>query len=592
MPRTSERPISDLKVNLSLPELESLLIQVIDTVSPIERDVEDRQGRSHLLRIRPYKTAENRIEGAVLMLVDVDSIKKAEKAVRESEARFRMLADSAPVLIWMNGLEGRIYFNRAYYEFVGAEVEELRGRGYLQFIHPLDRDRYVASYRAAFDARAPFEGQFRLRHFRGEYRWMKSAGMPRFTEGGEFLGYVGATYDVHDLKEAQDRLLQADRNKNQFLAMLAHELRNPLAPMGHVAELLKTRTGQKETVENCEILERQVQKMTRMIDDLLDVARITEGKIQLRFETLDLAAAIRDARGNVQHLCDSRDIALSIVEPPVPVLLRADPVRLEQIFHNLLGNACKFTPPGGKISVTTEVDRTARKCRVHLRDSGIGIAPEMLPHVFDLFMQGDHSLQREQGGLGIGLTLVKRLVELHAGGIEVRSDGAGHGSEFIVCLPILAATTPQPARTPPPAQTSGGPHRVLVVDDNVDSALTLGALLRRWGHEVRVEHDGHAVRGAAREFKPDMLILDIGLPGLDGYEIARQLRRQARYRKATFIALSGYASDDDVRQAMAAGFNVHLSKPADADALREALAQARPMQSVRKGNVKPAGERR
>ncbi len=369
----------------------------------------------------------------------------------------------------------------------------------------------------------------------------------------------------------------ANRAKDEFLAMLGHELRNPLAPTLHALEVLRLEGGEAGARGwAIDMLERQARHMARLVDDLLDVSRITRGKIDLRPEPVDLAEVVRRAVESCHRMIEERRHRLSLALPTEPAWVEADPARLEQVVSNLLNNAAKYTPPGGRIAVS--VERRGDEAEVAVADDGAGIPPEMLGRIFDLFHQVDPSIARSQGGLGIGLTLVRRLVEMHGGSVEARSEGAGKGSAFTVRLPLSgppAAPAPAPGPSAPAVATStgGGPRRVLVVEDNADSAAALAELLRLWGHEVRVAHDGHAGVAEARAFAPDLVLLDIGLPGMDGYEVARALRADPAFASTRLVALTGYGQERDQLRSREAGIDRHVTKPIDLAALKGLLAE-------------------
>ena len=354
---------------------------------------------------------------------------------------------------------------------------------------------------------------------------------------------------------------ESDRRKDEFLAMLAHELRNPLAPIRNAVRVLRLSDDRPTQERMGEVIERQVGHMARLLDDLLDVSRISRGRIALRREPVDLGAAVGRAVEAVRPSLEGRGLTLEVEPAPAPATLDADPTRLEQVLVNLLTNAVKYTDPGGSIRVGLETGPAEAVLRV--RDTGVGIAPEMLPRVFDLFAQADRSLDRSQGGLGIGLTLVRLLVELHGGTVTVSSPGVGQGSEFVVHLP--AATTTNPAAPAPGAgPADGSARRVLVVDDNVPAAESLAMLVRLSGHEARVVHDGTAALALAPEFRPDVVLLDIGLPGMDGYEVARRLRSvPGTPPSLLLIAVTGYGREDDRLRSRDAGIDHHLVKPVD-----------------------------
>jgi len=371
-----------------------------------------------------------------------------------------------------------------------------------------------------------------------------------------------------DLRRLAADLSEADRRKNEFLAILAHELRNPLAPISNAVHALRLRSDESSLRAASEMLERQVAQMSRLVDDLLDMSRITRGKIELRKERVELATIVHQAVDAVRVLYSNMHHQLTVTLPLQPVYLDADPTRLAQIVGNLLNNACKFTDKGGQIALRVDIDGGEVVLRV--RDNGIGIAPEHLPHLFEMFTQVETSLDRSRDGLGIGLTLVKTLVELQGGRVEARSDGLGRGSEFEVRLPIAVDRPALPAQ-PSPAASSAS-RRVLVVDDNEDGAESLALLLTLNGHETHVAHDGvEAIEVAERE-RPDVVLLDIGLPGLNGFEVSRLIRERAWGKDLVLVAVTGWGQDEHRRASTEAGFDAHLVKPVDHDALMALLA--------------------
>jgi two-component system CheB/CheR fusion protein len=379
-----------------------------------------------------------------------------------------------------------------------------------------------------------------------------------------------------ELHQRAEELAEADRRKDEFLAMLGHELRNPLAPIRNAVQVMRLLGLTEPKLKWArDVIDRQVGQLARLVDDLLDVSRIRRGKIPLHKEFVELTAIITQAVEISRPLLEARRQTLTEVLPADPVWLEADPMRLAQVVANLLNNACKYTEEAGQIHLNGRQEGPEMVLRV--KDNGVGIAPEMLPRVFDLFAQADHTLNRAEGGLGIGLTLVKSVVELHGGRVEAFSEGLGRGSEFVVRLPVLQpGSAPSVPSTPRAVGVSGSARRVLAVDDNVDSAESLGMLLRVQGHEVCTAHDGPAAVEAARSFGPEVVLLDLGLPGMDGYEVARRLRRQPGLESVLLVALTGYGQDEDRRKTMEAGFDAHLTKPADPAALQLLLAGAAP----------------
>jgi PAS domain S-box-containing protein len=501
--------------------------------------------------------------------IDLTERLHIEVALRESEERFRSMADNAPVLIWMNGLEGCEFVNREYLRFVGRPFEDVTGMESRSFIHPDDAPEYVETYLRALGRQEAFEAQFRFRRADGEYRWMHSTGVPRLTSDGTMVGYVGCSVDITDIKRSEEALREADRRKDEFLATLAHELRNPLAPIRNSLHVLRVAPNAEGSERIHDILDRQVAQMVRLVDDLLEVSRITRGKIELRRERVSLGDALRSALETSRPLIEASHHDLTVSMPNEPLFVEADAVRLAQVFANLLNNAAKYTEEGGHIRVL--VERVEGEVCVSVRDDGIGIPPDMLPKVFDLFTQIDRTLGRAQGGLGIGLALVKRLVEMHDGRVEARSTPGERGSEFIVVLPLAREQTRPDVRRRAPSAGSLPMMRVLVVDDNRDSADSLAIFLRHLGLEVSVAHDGFAALERAQEWLPSVVLLDLGMPRMDGYEVARRLRRDPAHASTLLIALTGWGQPEDRRRSAEAGFDHHLVKPVEFGVLRTLL---------------------
>ncbi|MGC4081548.1 MAG: ATP-binding protein [Vicinamibacterales bacterium] len=448
----------------------------------------------------------------------------------ESERRFKMLADGSPVLLWVNGLDGCEFVNRAYLDFIGLDSDvEVRGLDWARFLHPDDRDSYLAAYAGALQARAAFRAEFRFLRADGEWRWMRSEATPRI-ENDIFVGYVGASIDITERKRAEEALREADQRKDAFLAVLSHELRNPLAPIRTGLEVLRISGDKPATVKHVRpLLERQVAHMVRLIDDLLDVARITSGKIQLQRQPTALKELVASATDANRAAIEAAGLSFTVEIPETPCVLDVDPTRFVQVVSNLLHNSTKFTDRGGHIDVAAAVDASVSPPALTLsvRDSGIGIAPSVLPHVFDFFVQGE-TAGRVKSGLGIGLGLARQLIGMQGGSIAAESAGAGQGSLFTIRMPVLRwnVSTPAPDGERAPA---GAPvdRRVLVVDDNVDAADTLAALVIALGGEAATAYDGLEGLRTAASFRPDVILLDIGMPRMDGYETCRRMRMDA-----------------------------------------------------------------
>jgi CheY-like chemotaxis protein/nitrogen-specific signal transduction histidine kinase len=376
----------------------------------------------------------------------------------------------------------------------------------------------------------------------------------------------------YELRRLLAELRESDRRKDVFLAMLAHELRNPLAPIRNASEIFRRAGTNNPTLRRAgEIVDRQVTQLARLIDDLLDVSRITQGKVQMRRQRVGLQALLAQSVETAAPWVDAKRQRLHVTMPSLPVTLNADPARLAQVIGNLLNNATKYTPEGGTIWLSAR--RVGERLVVRVRDDGIGIAPAMLPTVFDLFTQIDTSLDRSQGGLGIGLTLVRAIVELHGGRIRATSRGLGRGSSFLFWLPALPGDVEEPQSKPAHAPIRNGRHsrRLLLIDDNVDAVESLALLLSAEGHQVRTAYEGESALAVAEDFHPDLVILDIGLPGMDGYEVARKIRARPEIGSPTLVALTGYGQQEDRKRARAAGFDHHFIKPADVQALQKLI---------------------
>jgi PAS domain S-box-containing protein len=474
-------------------------------------------------------------------------------------------------MLWVTDPNGALSFiSRGWFEHTGQREEEAyaEGAGWTRMLHPDDRAPAAKAFEQAAQRREPFELEYRLRRADGSYRWAMDAGRPRWAVDGSWLGYIGSVIDVHDRTEAREGLREADRRKDEFLATLAHELRNPLAPIRNALQLLARGDSRSPTERVHAMLDRQVTHMVRLVDDLMEASRISRGQLELKREVLDLAEVLRAALEISRPLVERgrHDLHMALADEPLPV--DGDGVRLAQVFSNLLNNAAKYTDDGGRIEI--EARREGASVHVSIRDNGIGIAADQLPRLFEMFAQIDPTQARRHGGLGIGLSLAQRLVQMHGGTLQAASEGRGRGSVFSVRLPLApgsAAPAPRPAVA---GDVKLG--RVLVVDDNVDAADTLGMLLRLLGAEVRVEHDGAMALRAAQEWQPAVVLLDLGMPGMDGFEVARRLRAESRLPRPTLIALTGWGQADVRRRTSLEGFDHHLIKPVDVDELHALLA--------------------
>jgi PAS domain S-box-containing protein len=521
----------------------------------------------------------------------------AESALRESEERLRFSLEAGRLGFWQHDLTADHLFcsNLCKAHFGRAPEAPLTHDEVLATVHPDDRDRARHVIGEALARQEGYVLEYRVLWPDGSTCWLMVRGRASYDAAGKPLSTFGVTLDITQQKDAEARqaaqaeqlrqltesLHEAARRKDEFLAMLAHELRNPLSPVANAVEIMRARPSRAQGERAREVVERQLGHMSRLIDDLLDVSRITTGKITLKRERLDLVKAIERALESAHGFIAHSGHDLEAHFPDTPVYVCVDPVRVEQVIINLLHNAAKYTEAGGVISITLEqVEETAR---IRVRDTGVGIPPNLLGQVFDLFTQGERSLDRSQGGLGLGLTLVRNLTLLHGGSVEAFSEGVNRGSEFVVTLPLLTDTLTECSGPPDPLPPTFRdpihprtyrPHpsaRVLVVDDNRDAAETLAELAELWGFEVETAHDGLSALQRAREWQPAVVFLDIGMPGLNGYEVAQRLRADPRFEQAIVVALTGYGQQEDFERSRAAGFDHHLVKPVDVTQLEKLL---------------------
>jgi two-component system, chemotaxis family, CheB/CheR fusion protein len=487
---------------------------------------------------------------------------------QESELRFRSMADDIPMLLRIEDPAGQAQFlNRAWLAYTGeSAAEALLANGWFRYIHPDDLQGYVDGMGEARKKRMRYEGDMRLRRHDGSYRWIRTTAGTRRDDAGHPLGYVSVSVDIEERKRAEQAVTRESERKDEFLAMLAHELRNPLFPVANaVAVIERCNPADPKIIWASQVIARQTQQLARLVDDLMDVARITSGKGELTREPIEVAVLVERACEVSQPLIDGRSQHLTVTLPTDRSYVEGDLVRLTQVLGNLLNNASKYSDQGSEIGLTATSSATEVVFRV--TDHGAGISAEMLPRVFDLFAQEDKTLDRAQGGLGIGLSLVDRLVRAHGGSVEAHSAGRGCGSEFIVRLPCLPLRQSSSAKQPVHAARQSDSRRILVVDDNVDGAESLAMLLEHEGHAVRSAKDGAEALAMAVAFHPDVVLLDIGLPGMSGYEVARNLRGSRGTSKALLIATTGYGQPEDVERAKAAGFDHHVVKPVSLEKL-------------------------
>ena len=456
----------------------------------------------------------------------------------------------------------------------GLTWKELRGRPRAQ-----DRERIEVEITQALDSRQRYHVEYPVALADGTERWVVERGVGNYGEDGKLRGAFGVAHDSTDRKRMEtelraraEELAQADKRKDEFLAILAHELRNPIAPIQNALQVISWPGADEQAVERARsVMERQTRQMVRLIDDLMDVSRINRGRLELAKRPVELSEVVESALEGSLPQIQARSHTLEVELPAEPAMLNADPARLAQAFSNLLNNAAKYTEPGGRIRLCAETGE--REVVLFVRDTGIGIAPEMLEHVFDMFAQADTSLERRHGGLGIGLTLARQLVEMQGGSISARSEGVGCGSEFIVRLPRLHIKPSTPADVPQQrTSATAARRRVLVAEDNPDSADTLADLIRILGAEVQIARDGQSAVEMAADFRPDLVLMDIGMPKLNGYEAARRIRKESWGTRMTLVALTGWGQQQDRQRAREAGFDHHLVKPAQAADLQRMLS--------------------
>ncbi len=480
------------------------------------------------------------------------------------------MAEWAPANLFIADLDGlNTYANRRLYEYTGAPPGALLGLGWMTYMHADDTVRVEAAWAQALASAGAYEMEYRLRGVNGLYRWFLVRGNRFDGADGHTHGWCGAAIDIHDARRASDTLRTSNASKDSFLATLAHELRNPLAPIRNAAHVLHTPHVSADAVQECSgVITRQVAVMARLLDDLLDVSRLTQGKLHLQLEPVQLWEVLGLAVETSRPLIDACGHELIVRLPSAPLRMSADPVRLAEVVSNLLNNAAKFTPSGGRIELSADVD--ADGVFVRVADNGVGLQFGSLERIFGMFTQSGEGTSPGESGLGVGLALARAIVELHGGHIEARSAGLGQGSELVMRLPT---STPQPraaAQTQP--QPGRGVRRVLLVDDNADIVESLAMLLGLEGHDVRCAGSGLQALAIARDFQPEVVVLDIGMPQMDGYELARRLRLVCGLEAARLIAVTGWGTLADKGKSSTAGFDLHFTKPVDPDQLIKAIA--------------------
>jgi PAS domain S-box-containing protein len=517
------------------------------------------------------------LQGFSKITRDLSERRRYEETLRHSEERFRLLVESVKdYAIFMLDTDGRVVsWNAGAQRIHGYAAPDIIGR-HLSVFYTEEARRRKWPEQELSTARE--QGRFEDEGVRvrkdGSTFWANVILTPVYDREGTLRGYAKVTRDLTE-RQRIEALEKAERQANEFLAMLAHELRNPLAPMSNALKLLAGRPTRDATEQWVrEVLERQTSQMARLVDDLLDVSRVTRAAMVLDRKPLDLRTSVRNAVDAARQWIEEGKHRIAVSIAPERLMVDGDEVRLNQVLQNLLHNAAKYTPAGGRIDVLA--GREGEEAVVRVRDNGVGMSADLLKSAFELFKQGNPTLDRQKGGLGVGLTLVQRLVGLHGGSVEAHSEGPGKGSEFVVRLPLRSEPAIVDAASVPEAHEEARPtpaRRVLVVDDNQDAAHALRLLLETDGHEVMVAADGPTGLAMAREHRPDVMLLDIGLPKLNGYEIARQIRGDPALRGTMLVAVTGYGQMQDRARASASGFDHHLVKPVEFRALQELLRE-------------------
>ena len=545
----------------------------------------DGQFRHMSMRAVPIQGPDDTVIEWIGAHTDIHDRISAEAVLRDNEERVRLATESAELGLWVwhPGTDEVIWENHRPYEIFGLSLDAppITARRFLtDFVHPdhVAEFGHAVKYTIETGARMHFQG--RIRRTDGELRWVEFFGNLQQPLSGDPLRIIGTVADITGSKQREEELRrlaanlsEADRRKTEFLAVLAHELRNPLAPIQHGLDLIRTQAGNSKTLDKVRnMLERQVNQMVRLVNDLLDVARITSGKVELRKRRAEISDLVRVAVETSMPLIEASRHNFSINLPDESMAVYVDPERIAQVISNLLNNAAKYTPPGGVI--TLDVSHDVGEVIVSVTDNGIGIAPEAIGTVFDLFRQVGQDIERAQGGLGIGLSLVRQLVELHGGTTSAESPGEGGGSTFGFRLAMIDAPA-APVLQDEPELPSIEPKklRILIADDNIDAAEIFSLLLEVAGHDTDIANDGHAALKMVRELNPDIAFLDIGMPGMNGYEVAKAIRAIARLADVTLVALTGWGSEQDRELSKNAGFDHHFIKPVDMRIIEKLLAE-------------------
>jgi two-component system CheB/CheR fusion protein len=585
------RPIHSIDLPMVVKDLENSLLEVISKVAPKEMEVRDHDGHWYSLRLNPYRTGDNRIDGVILALVDIEALKQVQElqhvaaklALNESEERFHVAANNAPVFIWISDADKSFtWFNKPWLEFTGRTAEKEIGSGWREGVHPDDLQKCLETFSQQFDARQSIKMEYRLRRHDGEYRWLLDQSVPNH-RGTEFVGYIGSCIDITERKHNEEELTKslkrekaASRSKDDFLAALSHELRTPLNPVLLIAsDAAKNRELPPGIRSSFETIRKNIELEARLIDDLLDLTRIISGKLSLEMQDLDTHTALREAIKAIKAEVEEKQIRVSLKLKAKQHCISGDPARLQQVFWNVLKNAVKFTPSKGKIIVETSTSSDTGSLLVKITDTGIGMTQEELERVFGAFSQGDHARNSHRfGGLGLGLAISQKIIEFHAGRIHADSKGRNKGASFTIELPFSAIKNKNslPRKDPSahlsPVQKNKG-ARILLVEDHEPTRNALANLLTRRHYKIFAAGSIVEARKVAAEEKIDFVISDIGLPDGSGNDLMRELCQRYALKG---IALTGYGMENDVQNSLTSGFVAHLTKPVRIQALEKVLA--------------------
>jgi two-component system CheB/CheR fusion protein len=574
------RSIDSFAHNIEYEGLFGEVVRVRDTGEAFERDVRDRMGRWHFLRLLPYRT-KGVVDGVVLTLIDISSLKRAENELFRERYLLRSLMDSVPDLIEFKDARGRyVRINRALASRLSLDSpEEAVGKTELE----LDEAAYAASAlmedQRIMSTGVPVTNKLQQRRWRsGDEDWFLTTKFPLFdTDGQRVVGTLGVHRNITRQKEAEDQARESVRRRDEFMAMLSHELRNPLSAITTASAMLDQQAKAEGSPADAgvsryamRVIQRQAFQMARLLDDLLDVSRVVQNKIELRREIIDLRCIMDEVVSAARHVFEENGVRMHLDGGEEPLWVDGDAVRLQQIIVNLLNNAAKYNSTGGNAWLTLRRDQDEVFIRV--KDDGIGIEPHMQAYIFEAFVQAETTLARSRGGMGLGLTLVRSIVEMHGGTVSMRSEGLGRGSEFEVRLPYVRVKQTKPAPTEPEPKKLEVSHRIVLVEDRSDSRETLRMLLEAHGYQVETASDGEEGITLITSLRPTVALVDIGLPKVDGYEVARRVRPHVG-RDTRLVALTGYGQHQDREHALASGFDEHVVKPVDPEILRSMLAR-------------------